>query len=352
MKRPRRARVQPRLALAVLLPAAALAIVVSLKGSGADVVPARPSAYLGTAVAPSTAPAQSMVSTTPPEIATTKDEPRIEPGTKTGVLITPAGVVAPVLEGDEDGWIVRTPCGRRTHLAKGVFVPAADVVIDAGHGGAETGAVGRNRLAEKVINLSLAKRISELLEAQGLRVVLTRTADYRVTLYSRAEVAKRLGAAALVSVHLNAEPDGPSNRPGSETYYQMRSAQSRRLAGLVYEEVFATLAPLGRAWVADADAGAKYRPNDTGTDYYGVLRHSAGVPATLVELAFISNPVEEALVQDPAVFEAMSRAVSRGVVRALTTDDQGSGFVEPYTRPTDTGGGDKVPPGCLDPPLN
>ena len=184
----------------------------------------------------------------------------------------------------------------------------------------------------------------------GASVVLTRTADYRITLASRAEIATSLQPALFVSIHHNAEPDGPRDGPGSETYFQVASPESKRAAGLVYEELVEALGRYEVAWVADRDAGAKYRRRADGTDYYGILKRTAGVPAVLSEAAFLSNAPEEALLADPAVQAVEAQALADAIVRYVTTDDPGGGFVEPYprTQPAGPGGG---PEGCVDPPL-
>jgi len=185
-------------------------------------------------------------------------------------------------------------------------------------------------------------------------VVLTRTGNYAMELAPRAEIARALGAEAFVSIHHNAEPDGPRNGPGTETYYQTvgsSTAESKRLAGLVYEEVVKTLSQYqGIAWMADTDAGAKYRKSATGDDYYGILRRTQGVPAALAELAFISNPPEAELLARPDVEQAEGEAVARGITRFLTTKDPGSGFTEPYPRTEPAGGGGGTT-NCVDPPL-
>lgn len=189
------------------------------------------------------------------------------------------------------------------------------------------------------------------LESVGVSVVLTRSADYRISLATRAETAVRLGARALVSIHHNGDADGPSARPGTETYAQIASPESRRLSGLVYEEVVGALAAYVEVpWVADRDAGAKFRPDDEGDDYYGILRRSAGVPAVLSEAVFLSNPPEAELMAGDDARRSEAAAISRAVVRFLGTDAAGSGFVEPYPRidaPGRTGGTE----GCEDPPL-
>lgn len=278
--------------------------------------------------------------------------PSLAAGGEAAVVVHPAGVALPVLETLADGrWRVRTPCSREAVVADGQPVTAAHVVLDAGHGGDEPGAVGPSGLVEADVNLDVTRRAAHLLRRAGYVVVETRTTDVRVTLATRAEVATRLGAGAFVSVHHNADPDGPWPRPGSETYFQIADPASRRLAGLVWEEVVAALEVYEADWVADTDAGAKYRPSSDGGDYYGVLRRTAGVPAVLVEAAFITNPTEEALLADPAVRAAEAGAIARAVGRFFTTDDPGSGFTEPYprTQPAGPGGGAA---GCTDPPLS
>jgi N-acetylmuramoyl-L-alanine amidase len=265
-------------------------------------------------------------------------------------IVTPSGVVAAVLGPAEDGrWLVRLPCSGEG-VATGTPLTGAHVVLDPGHGGDEEGALGPNGLKEKDVNLAVAERAAALLEDAGATVVLTRTSDYRISLLARAEIAVSLGTLAFVSVHHNAVPDGPRDGPGTETYYQVASADSRRLAGLLYEEVTAALGRWDVDWVGDTDAGAKYRLAGDGGDYYGILRRTAGVPAALVEGAFLSNPPEADLLARPEVQEAEAAAVARAIGRFLTGDDPGSGFVEPYARtePAGPGGGST---GCVDPPL-
>ncbi|CAN5738969.1 hypothetical protein BH20ACT2_BH20ACT2_04880 [soil metagenome] len=266
-----------------------------------------------------------------------------------GVVITPSGVVAPVRAALEGSWRVTTPCGGEATVT-GTPVAGAHVVLDPGHGGVEKGAVGPNGLTEAELNLAVAREAQRQLEAAGATVVLTRTADYRMPLGVRADIARRLAPYAFVSIHHNADPDGPLDRPGSETYFQIASPDSRRLAGILYEESVAALAPFDAAWVGDTDAGAKFRPNSRGGDYYGILRIPAGITTVLAELAFVSNPPEAALLATPEVQAAEAAGITRGIVRYLTTDDAGSGFTDPYPRdsPAGPGGGSS---GCVDPAL-
>ena len=269
--------------------------------------------------------------------------------------------VALAVDAIQGAWAsVLTPCENHVWvpLADGRIEKTADIVIDAGHGGSEPGAVGQGGLTEKDLNLAVARLVVDDLAPQGVSAALARTGDYQQTLASRVAVAAAMHPKAFVSIHHNAEPDGPRPQgPGTETYYQTgkevsaaQAAQSKRLAGLIYEEVVKALSQYSASWMADTDAGAKYRIGDSGNDYYGVLRLSGadGIVGSLAELAFLSNPSEEFLLKRDDVRQAEAAAVARGIVRWLRTNDPGSGFTVPYPRTEPAGGGGGTA-GCIDP---
>ena len=288
---------------------------------------------------PSTGPAPE----SPPARAET-------PSGEAKVVVSPRGVVLPVKGREGGGYRVATPCANTAVVRGATPITAAPVVLDVGHGGDEEGAKGPNGLSEKVVNLAVAGYARAALQRQGTPAVLTRTGDYRMTLGARAEVALALRPRAYVSIHHNSVPDGPRAGPGTETYYQLGSAGSKRLAGLIYEEVVNALSNYRVPWVADRDAGAKYRPNSRGGDYYAILRQAGSVTAVLAELAFISNPPEADLLARADVQQVEGEAVARGILRFLNSDAPGSGYVTPYPRdePAGPGGGSS---GCVDPPL-
>jgi N-acetylmuramoyl-L-alanine amidase len=284
-----------------------------------------------------------------PEGAAVREEPG---GPPAGRLR--GGVVLPVT-GADSRWVrVLTPCERALWLEAALGRPVSgEVALDPGHGGDEPGALGPAGLVERDLNLDVALRAAALLREAGVAAVTTRTADYRATLGFRTAVAAAMGARALVSVHHNAEPDGRAARPGTETYHQHADPSSRRLAGLLYEELVTALAasaPDRTSWPANADAGAKWRLNDAGFDYYGMLRRPAaeGVTACLTEFAFLSDPDDEALLVQPAVRAAEAGALARALLRFLRSDDPGSGWTDPVhrIRPAGPGGGRD---GCVDP---
>jgi N-acetylmuramoyl-L-alanine amidase len=301
-------------------------------------------------------PATTTTTTAPIVVTTTAaPPPRLPPAPATGAVLaltSPTGVVVPVYGGGPGRWVVGTPCGARTTLANGAPIHGATVVVDPGHGGIETGASGPNGLVEKDLNLAVANLVKAYLEREGATVVMTRTADYRVTLHARAELAQRLKPPVLISIHHNGGADGPSDKPGTETYYQHAYPGSKRLAGLLYEEVFRVFA--GRPnidWHANVDAGAKYRLNDQGGDYYGILRETNGVTAVITESLFLSASMSEAeLLARPDVQAAEAEAITRAIRRFMLSDEPGSGFVTPIPRVTPAGPGGGAT-GCHDPAL-
>lgn len=342
-----------RTKLRVLLGVGLVVVAAAALVAGARTLPdeAGSTATTATTEPADTTTTASTTTTTAPSTTTTVATrwPALADGPPKAV-VTSTGVVVAVLREDADGsFVARTPCGTEATV-RGTPITGAHVVLDPGHGGEEPGAVGPAGTTEKSVNLAIAQETERQLEALGATVVLTRTADYRITLQSRGAIATGLHPLVFVSIHHNADPDEERATPGAETYFQIASPESKRAAGLVYEELYTAFDAYDVQWVADRDAGAKYRPADDGSDYYGILRRSAGVPAVLSEAAFISNPAEEALLADPAFQRVEAAALTRAIVRFATTDDVGTGYVTPYprTQPAGPGGGSD---GCEDPPL-
>jgi hypothetical protein len=116
----------------------------------------------------------------------------------------------------------------------------------------------------------------------------------------------------------------------------------------LWEDVTTTLRAHSIQWYGAAGAGALFRQGRTGPDFYGVLRRTAGVPATLLEIAYLSNPREAALVATETFREEAASAIARAIVRYFTTDDPGDGFTDPRGAgpPTTPTGGTA---GCVEP---
>jgi N-acetylmuramoyl-L-alanine amidase len=228
------------------------------------------------------------------------------------------------------------------------------VVLDAGHGGKETGAIGPLGDWESHLNEAVVRQARRALEAAGFSAVLTRTGDYRIAIVSRAAIIEAVRPRAAVSIHHNAVSSTVQAQPGTEVFHQAvgaSAAESRRLGGLLYDEVTATLARYKvSAWAATPWVGVKPRRNAGGDDFYGMLRRTHGTPTALLEVGYVSHAEEEALYARPAVQQAVGEAVARGIIRFLTTTDPGRGFVTPPGMADDDrpGGGTE---NCDDPPL-
>ena len=344
----------PRVASAVVLATFVLAGC-GVQAHTVEVPVTRPTLFppnYTTAPTTSAAPGGSTMASSTSTTKVPRPIPAVLADGKPRAVVTSTGVVAAVDSVRADGaFVVTSPCGAAVAVSKATPIVAANVVLDPGHGGAlDPGTVGPTGTKEAAVNLAVAQAAAAQLEAFGVKVVLTRTADYYSTLASRARVATSLAPNAFVSIHHNGAPDHVEDRPGTEVYYQADDERSsKRLAGLIYEEVTIALAPQKIRWGWYADAGVKARLNDQGRDYYGILRNAAGVPSALAELSFLTDVAEEALLKTPEFQKLEGAAVARGILRYLTTDDPGSGFVGASKR-TDatTGGGSTI---CVDPPL-
>ena len=180
-------------------------------------------------------------------------------------------------------------------------------MLDPGHGGSDSGAVGPNGVREKDVTLQVAQKVQRLLEGAGAHVVMTRTTDRDVygpnasdgqELQARVDVAERTpGADLFLSIHCNAFSNPMAN--GTETYSYYGSIEGGRLAAILQEELLAA--------GGLQDRGAKE------ANLY-VLKHSS-IPASLVELAFISNEREEALLTSEDFQNKMAFAIAKGLSR-------------------------------------
>ena len=169
------------------------------------------------------------------------------------------------------------------------------VVVDAGHGGYDNGARGRQGLSEKMLTLDVARRLKPLLEARGYHVVMTRTTDVFIPLGGRTAISNSHSDAAFVSIHFNCSPRRAAD--GVETYYYDR--RSAPFASNILREIATCYGSHSR--------GVKY------ARFY-VLHHNQR-PATLLELGFVSNPKENAKLQDPRIRQLLAERIAAGIAR-------------------------------------
>jgi len=186
-------------------------------------------------------------------------------------------------------------------------------VIDPGHGGEDPGKVGPNDLYEKDINLAVAKKLHVILSQGGGQVVLTRDSDIslssgqdtvrerkRADLAKRVEIAKNAKADIFISLHCNAFP--ASRWSGAQTFYSPSVPGSKELAEFIQEELASQLGNTTRKAKSDTTS---------------VIMKQATMPIVNVEMGFLSNPREAALLQDPAYQDKLAWAIYSGIVRYL-----------------------------------
>ncbi|RXZ77230.1 hypothetical protein EBB07_33705 [Paenibacillaceae bacterium] len=175
------------------------------------------------------------------------------------------------------------------------------VVIDAGHGGKDPGAIGSG-LQEKDLALKLALRIGKLLADWGAQVSYTRQTDVFLELSDRAAIANKAGANFFLSTHINA---GATDKGGFETFrYTSASANSKTYQETIHRHVAALYKAKGRP-----DRGVK-------TANLAVLRQTK-MPAVLMEYGFISHAEDVALLKDATWLEQLAQATAEGVAEAL-----------------------------------
>jgi len=208
------------------------------------------------------------------------------------------------------------------------------VVLDPGHGGEDHGAEGPAGELEKDITLDVARFAAARLQAAGVAARLTREGDETVSLTDRTALANRLGAAAFVSVHVNASPARSAR--GAETYFmnadatdlQAAQAADRENAGARNDTLQLILWDL--AYVANLNASARlartiqeglnvlHGIEDRGVKQAPfVVLTGATMPAALVELGFVSNPEEAPRLASRAFQEQLGAAVAEAVLSFL-----------------------------------
>lgn len=266
------------------------------------------------------------------------------------------------------------PPAPAAEIGDGFDFSGAAIVLDPGHGGPwNTGAVSPGGLVEKVINLDIARRVSDLLDephtidwttgqiltgdevpAAGW-VLMTRSgdadsADYEAGLMFRSDLANSASAHAMVAIHNNAGWEVSLDAPGSDVYYQSQIPESRRLARIMVAELLRSFAEFEADWVGATESGAKSRlsAKDDNPQYYGILRRSE-MPAVITEGAYIANQSEADLLATVEFRQAYAEAIYRALVRFLTTDDTGDGpDADPEIWAGDAGSGD-ARPSCVIP---
>lgn len=179
------------------------------------------------------------------------------------------------------------------------------VYLDVGHGGSDTGYVSKNKVAEKDLDLEIAKKVSNILSSQGdISVIVSRNTDINLSTKERVEDGNLQNADVFVSIHMSSNDD--SSAEGVQTYYRSDSNDaSDELATLVQKSVV--------SYVELRDRGAKAFTFD-------ILKGN-NMPAILVECGFLSNPKEEKKLTNEKFQSSLAEGIAQGILSFL--DAQG-----------------------------
>ncbi|MBD2360007.1 N-acetylmuramoyl-L-alanine amidase [Anabaena minutissima FACHB-250] len=172
------------------------------------------------------------------------------------------------------------------------------VLIDPGHGGKDPGAIGIGGLREKDVILPISQRIAQVLQQNGVQVVMTRNSDNFVSLPGRVQMAERVGADVFVSIHANAIGGGRTDVNGLETYY--------------YDSGLG----LARAVHNSIRQGVNVRDRGVRRARFFVLRKSS-MPSILVETGFLTGREDSAKLRSTAFQNQMADAIARGILQYL-----------------------------------
>lgn len=191
----------------------------------------------------------------------------------------------------------------------------AIVIVDAGHGGEDCGAIGNNGVYEKTLNLEIANLVSEELSKSGFAVVMTRTEDKLLyteeenikgirkisDLKNRVKIAKAYPEAIFISIHMNSY--SAAKYSGFQAYFNGKDSNSRALAGIVQKNVRDRLQPQNNRSIKD------------GRELY-ILENSP-VTTVLLECGFLSNSEECEKLCEKEYQKELSFAIVCGIIEYM-----------------------------------
>lgn len=176
------------------------------------------------------------------------------------------------------------------------------VIIDAGHGGEDNGAIGTDGTKEKELTISIAKRIKSLNEDENIRIILTRNTDILPSLKSRTDLSNKEKADLFLSIHINSSPD--KTKTSFEVLVSGKSnswnAENNRLASIimgnlqgVYPTVQTTSERKNGIWVLENN----------------------NCPSALIECGYISNDKDLGFIKDPANQDKIAKGILSAIIQ-------------------------------------
>ena len=239
---------------------------------------------------------------------------------------TPARAAVPTADGE-------------TSLVRALGLKVGRIVIDAGHGGHDSGTIGIDGIEEKEVVLDVALRLGHLLTQRlGAEVIYTRSDDTFVPLETRTAIANKAQADLFLSVHANSSPE--SSARGVETYYLNFTSQPDaievaarenavsgqsiyQLSDLVKKITLKDKIAESREFASDVDASlySGLQRGNEGLKNRGVKKApfivliGANMPSILAEISFVTNPRDAAQMRQPEYRERIAQSLYRGVAR-------------------------------------
>ena len=229
-------------------------------------------------------------------------------------------------------------------LCSSAYAAKVVIAVDAGHGGKDSGAIGKNKLYEKTVTLSIAKKLTKLLNKDpNFKGVLTRSSDNFISVSQRSEIARKNKANLLVSIHADAAPN--RNATGASIWVLSTKRADTELGRWLEqdEKQSQLLGGAGDALSDDHDHHLSQAVLDLQFSYsqrvgyelakqvlkemkgitklhksapehasLGVLR-SPDIPSILVEVGFISNEGEERLLSSNTHQDKIAKAIYQGI---------------------------------------
>ena len=265
---------------------------------------------------------------------------------KNGVVIVPLSFSEETLKGifKRDGVLERSDVPSEIYGVR-------RVVIDAGHGGKDPGALGKSGLKEKDVNLAIARMARDALESEGLEVIMTRDSDEFISLKRRAEIANEKEADFFVSIHSNA---GMRRYQGAEVYYlsdaldenarALEAAENASLAfeedsaigmdktlrailwDIVYTENRAQSSELAQHILNSIDGRIPMVKNrGVKTARFYVLKFT-NMPSVLVEVGFVTNLDEARRLDNNYYRQMLAEAIANGISSYKKVYEKTNGF--------------------------
>ena len=239
---------------------------------------------------------------------------------------TPARAAAPMADGERS-------------LVRALGLKIGRIVIDAGHGGHDSGTLGADGIQEKDVVLDVALRLGQLLHDRlGAEIIYTRSDDTFIPLETRTAIANKAQADLFLSIHANSSPDATAR--GVETYYlnftsdptaldvaareNAVSDQSiHQLSDLVKKIALKDKISESREFASDVETSlyAGLQKGNDGLKNRGVKKApfvvliGANMPSILAEISFVTNPKDASQLEQPEYRQRVAESIYKGVAR-------------------------------------